>query len=427
MKLRFRVILIVTFVFLLVQSTVMAWPGPDVLPVVEPEAVGLSSQRLERLGAILQADIEQGKIPGAVVLVARRGKIAYFESFGMRDKEAKAPMKKDAIFRIYSMTKPIVTVGAMLLNQEGKLFFTDPVSKYVPELGKLKVCAETTNAQTGEASCNDTPSFRDMTIQDLLRHTSGLTYGFFGKSAVKGMYVKTGVETQDQTLPEMIAKMGKLPLAYQPGTIWDYSRSTDVLGRVIEVASGMPLDRFLEERVLRPLKMEDSGFYVKPEKHNRIAEGQKDPKTGKAPALNDVTKPPRLLSGGGGMIATTMDYARFLQMLLDGGKLDGVQLLNRKIVEYMTADHMGAAVKPGPIYLPGIGYGFGLGFAVRLQNGVSAWPGTAGDYYWDGWAGTTFWVDPKEELFAIFMIQEPSQRLQYRYLMRSIVYQSILN
>jgi CubicO group peptidase (beta-lactamase class C family) len=239
--------------------------------------------------------------------------------------------------------------------------------------------------------------------------------------------VKTGVETQDQTLPEMITKMGKLPLAYQPGTTWDYSRSTDVLGRVIEVASGMPLDRFLEERVLRPLKMVDSGFYVKPEKQSRIAQGQKDPKTGNAPTLNDVTKPPMLLSGGGGMVATTMDYARFLQMLLDGGKLDGVQLLNRKIIEYMTADHLGTSAKPGPIYLPGIGYGFGLGFAVRLQNGVAAWPGTTGDYYWDGVAGTTFWVDPKEELFAVFMIQEPSQRLNYRYLMRSIVYQSILN
>ena len=424
MKLRCRIILIVTLVFLLVQSTVV-WS--DVLPVVKPEAVGLSSQRLERLGAVLRADVEQGKIPGAVVLVARRGKIAYYESFGMRDKEVKAPMKKDAIFRIYSMTKPIVTVGVMLLNQEGKLFLADPVSKYVPELGKLKVCAETTNTQTGEATCADTPSLRDMTIHDLLRHTSGLTYGFFGKSAVKGLYVKTGVETQDQKLPEMITKMGKLPLAYQPGTTWDYSRSTDVLGRVIEVASGMPLDRFVEERVLRPLKMEDSGFYVRPEKHNRIAQGQKDPKTGKPPTLNDVTKPPKLLSGGGGMVATTMDYARFLQMLLDGGQLDGVQLLNRKIIEYMTADHLGTTVKPGPIYLPGIGYGFGLGFAVRLQNGVSAWPGTAGDYYWDGMAGTTFWVDPKEELFAVFMIQEPSQRLNYRYLMRSIVYQSILN
>jgi len=280
MKLRCRVILIATLVFLLVQSTVV-WS--DVLPVVKPEAVGLSSQRLERLGAVLRADVEQGKIPGAVVLVARRGKIAYYESFGMRDKEVKAPMKKDAIFRIYSMTKPIVTVGVMLLNQEGKLFLADPVSKYVPELGKLKVCAETTNTQTGEATCADTPSLRDMTIHDLLRHTSGLTYGFFGKSAVKGLYVKTGVETQDQTLPEMITKMGKLPLAYQPGTTWDYSRSTDVLGRVIEVASGMPLDRFVEERVLRPLKMEDSGFYVRPEKHNRIAQGQKDPKTGKPP------------------------------------------------------------------------------------------------------------------------------------------------
>ena len=424
MKLQRRVILIASLIFLLVQSTFVWSEG---LPVAKPEDVGLSAQRLERLGAVLRADIDQGKIPGAVVLVARRGKVAYFESFGMRDKEAKATMRTDAIFRLYSMTKPIVSVGVMLLNQEGKVFLADPVSKYIPELGKLKVCTEATNAQTGETTCPETPSPRDMTIQDLLRHTSGLTYGFFGKSAVKGMYTKTGVESQDQTLAEMIAKLGKLPLAYPPGTTWDYSRSTDVLGRVIEVASGMPLDRFIEERIARPLKMEDTGFYVKSEKHGRIAEAQKDPKTGKAFPLNDVTKPPKLLSGGGGLVATTMDYARFLQMLLDGGRLEGTQLLNRKIIEYMTADHMGSVVKPGPIYLPGTGYGFGLGFAVRLQNGVSAWPGTAGDYYWDGVAGTTFWVDPKEELFAIFMIQEPAQRLNYRYLMRSIVYQAILN
>ncbi len=421
---RCRVVMIVCLLFLLAQS---AFVWSEGLPVAKPEDVGLSSQRLERLGAVLRADIDQGKIPGAVVLVARRGKVAYFESFGMRDKEAKAPMQKDAIFRIYSMTKPIVSVGAMLLNQEGKLFFADPVSKYVPEMGKLKVCTETTNVKTDEATCADTTAMRDMTVQDLLRHTSGLTYGFFGKSAVKEMYKKTGIESQDQTLPEMITKLGKVHLAYQPGTTWDYSRSTDVLGRVIEVASGMPLDRFIEERITRPLKMEDAGFYVKSEKHHRIAQGQKDPKTGKAPPLNDVTKPPKLLSGGGGMVATTMDYARFLQMLLNGGQLDDARLLNRKIIEYMTADHMGTAVKPGPIYLPGIGYGFGLGFAVRLQNGVAAWPGTVGDYYWDGVAGTTFWVDPKEELLAIFMIQEPAQRLNYRYLIRSIVYQAILN
>jgi CubicO group peptidase (beta-lactamase class C family) len=424
MKLRSRVVMITVLVFLLVQSTLVWSAG---LPVAKPEDVGMSSQRLERLGVVLQADIEQGKIPGAVVLVARRGKIAYFESFGMRDKEAASPMAKDAIFRIYSMTKPIVSVGAVLLNQEGKLFFADPVSKYIPELGKLKVCAEITDPKTGEAGCNDVPAVRDMTIQDLLRHTSGLTYGFFGKSAVKEMYKKSGIENQEEPLPEMITKIGKLPLAYQPGTTWDYSRSTDVLGRVIEVASGMPLDRFIEERITRPLKMEDTAFFVKPEKQNRIAAGQKDPKTGRAPYLGDVTKPPKMLSGGGGLVASTMDYARFLQMLLNGGEFDGTRLLNRKIIEYMTADHLGTAVKPGPIYLPGAGYGFGLGFAVRLQDGVAAWPGTTGDYYWDGYAGTTFWVDPKEQLLAILMIQEPSQRLNYRYLLRSIVYQAILN
>jgi CubicO group peptidase (beta-lactamase class C family) len=411
-----RWISVVTALFLFALSG-LGWAAD--LPFAKPEKVGMSSERLDLIGPALRTDIEKGKIPGAVVLIARQGKVVYFESFGMRKKDSGAPMTKDAIFRIYSMTKPIVTVAALKLSEEGRLFLADPVSKYIPELGKLKVCIETADPATDKVACNNVPSVRDMTIQDLMRHSSGLTYGFFGKSEVKTMYKTTTVESPDQTLPEMITKLSKLPLAYQPGTKWDYSRSTDVLGRVIEIASGMSLDRYIEENITKPLGMQDSGFYVKPDKLNRLAEPQK-------PGLSDVTKPPKLLSGGGGMVASTMDYAVFAQMLQNGGQLNGTRILGPKTIEYMTSDHLGNVVGPGPIYLPGAGYGFGLGVAVRLQNGVAAYPGTAGDYFWDGLAGTYFWIDPKEQLITVFMIQEPSQRLYYRSLLRSMVYQAII-
>ena len=245
------------------------------LPFAQPEKVGMSSERLNRIGTALKADVEKGKIAGAVVLVARKGNVVYFESFGARQNEAGAPMPKNAIFRIYSMTKPIVSVAALKLSEQGRINLSDPVSKYIPELGKLKVCIEVSDPATGKPTCNNVPSTRDMTIQDLMRHSSGLTYGFFGKSEVKAMYVKSGAESPDQTLPEMISKLAALPLAYQPGTKWDYSRSTDVLGRVIEIVSGMPLDRYIEENVLKPLGMQDSGFYVKPANFSRLAEPQK--------------------------------------------------------------------------------------------------------------------------------------------------------
>jgi CubicO group peptidase (beta-lactamase class C family) len=415
---------IVVVCFCLLFGSV-AWT--DGLPSVKPEDVGFSSPRLERIGAVLGADIEKGRIPGAVVFIARKGKIAYFEGFGMRDKEARAPMQKDSIFRIYSMTKPIVSVGVMMLCEEGRITLTEPASKYLPELGGLKVGVEGTNSLTGKSIFYTVPAQRDMTIQDLLRHTSGLSCESLAKSpTVRSMYQKADLGNHDETAAEMTQKVGKLPLAYHPGTQWEYGVSTDVLGRLIEVVSGMPLDRFLEGRVLRPLQMEDTGFYVRPEKRSRIAEGARDPKTGQPPDLMDVTKPPKFLSGAGGMVSTAMDYARFLQMLLNKGTLDGIRLLSRKTVGYMTADHLGPlAARSDPGYIPGPGYGFGLGFAVRQQDGLSHWPGTVDDYWWAGYGGTYFWVDPQEEMVVVFMMQAIAERGYYRALLRNLVYQAI--
>lgn len=396
MKRHFYLVIFVTLFFLLINS--IAWAK---LPTAKPEDVGLSSERLNRIGATLKAHIEKGVIPGAVVLVARRGKITYFESFGMRDPTTKAPMQKDTVFQIYSMSKPITSVGAMILQEEGRLFLRNPVSKYIPELGGLEVGVESIDSTTGEMTFSTVPSQRDITIHDLLRHTSGLTYSYFGKSKVIMMYKEAGLRNPDQTLQEMVMKLSKLPLAFQPGTAWEYSRSTDVLGRVIEVVSGMSLNKFYEKRIFQPLKMNDTGFCVKAEKIDNVA---KPGPQAKWPS-NYGTAPPKCLSGGAGLVSTAHDYARFLQMLLNGGELEGVRLLGRNSVEYMTSDHLGSIPKEGPRYFPGPGNGFGLGFTVREVAGVANLPGSVGDYSWMGAGGTNFFVNPREELVAVFMTE----------------------
>jgi CubicO group peptidase (beta-lactamase class C family) len=398
----------------------------DSLPrAANPGQVGLSSERLARIGQALNRDVEQGLIPGAVVLVARKGRIAYFESFGMRDKAAAAPMTRDAIFRIYSMTKPVTSLAVMMLQEEGRLHITDPVAKHLPSLAKLQVGIERIDPVTGQTTFYTVPADRPMTIQDLLRHTSGLTYGLFGASRVKKMYTEAGADSNDLTNAELVERLSKLPLAYQPGTTWEYSRSTDVLGRVVEVVSGVTLGRFFEERIFRPLGMTDSGFFVPRDKHGRIAQPAVEPSTGKVPDLIDVTAPPKYESGGGGAVSSVSDYARFAQMLLNGGQLDGVRLVSRKTIEHMTSDHLGTRIDPGPAYLPGPGYGFGLGFAVRKEAGLSGWPGSAGEYSWGGFAGTSFWVDPREQLVAVYAMQAPAARVQSRMTFKSLVVQSI--
>jgi CubicO group peptidase (beta-lactamase class C family) len=392
-------------------------PAP-VLPAVKPEAVGLSGERLGQLSAALKNDIEKGLIPGATLLVARHGKIAWFEAMGTRDPASRAPMTKDAIFRIYSMSKPVTSLAVMMLVEDGKIALSDPVSKYIPQLGGLKVGVEKPGASGPTLELD--PVRREMTIQDLLRHTSGLTYGIFGTGLVKKAYLDAKVWEDYPSNPEFVDRLAKLPLMHQPGATWEYSHSTDVLGRVIEVVSGRTLGEFFTVRILGPLGMRDTAFYVAdPAKHARIVEPfANDRSIGLGAELNDPRVVQKWESGGGGLVSTTMDYARFTQMLLNGGSLNGKRLVSPKTVAYMTADHLGAGVASGP----GPGYGFGLGFAVRKDAGIAPLPGTVGEYYWGGAAGTYFWIDPKEDLVVVYMMQSPKQRVAARNLLRNMVY-----
>ncbi len=399
------------------------------LPRATPEQVDLSSQRLGMITNMLKADVVSRRIPGAVLLVARRGKVAYFESMGKLDAAADAPMGKDAIFRIYSMSKPITTVAAMMLVEDGKLKLDDPIAMYLPEYARMTVGVEKPDA-SGKPSLEITPARRPITVQDLMRHTSGITYGFFGPGLVKKAYNDANLNADDPDNAEFSRRVAKLPLAYQPGGTWDYSYSTDILGSVVEAVSGKSLFAFEKERLLDPLGMTDTSFYVTdPQKQKRVAEPlATDRNIGVGVDINDPRVARKLEAGGGGMVSTATDYAQFLQMLLNGGSLDGKRYLSPSTLRLMTADHSnaGAGVAPGPIYLPGAGYGFGLGFAVRRATGEAPYPGEVGEYYWGGAGGTYMWVDPKSEMFVIFMMQAPKQRLHYRGLIRNMIYASVL-
>jgi CubicO group peptidase (beta-lactamase class C family) len=388
------------------------------LPTCAPELAGLSSTGLARLSSALKDRIASGHLPGAVALVARDGKVAYHEAFGAQDTGTGVPMRTDSIFRIYSMTKPLVSVGVMMLWEEGKLLLSDPIGKYLPALAAPKV------AVLADGGMTLTDSVRPITVQDLLRHTSGLTYEFRGTTAVHKAYIDARVSRLKQTNEDQVATLGSLPLLHQPGTHWEYSRSTDVLGRLIEVVSGQTLGTFLHQRLIGPLGMVDTAFSVPDGEHGRIAEAfAKDPDSGTDVNLLDVRRPALFESGGGGLAGTAMDYARFCAMLLGNGQLDGKRYLGRKTLELMTSDHLGG-IPANPELLPP-GHGFGLGFAVRLSAGMAPFPGTVGNYYWSGAAGTSFWVDPAERLFAVLMIQAPAQREHYRLLFRDLVYAAI--
>ena len=393
------------------------------LPWAEsPEQVGLSSARLERLAAVIRGDVARKLIPGAVLAIARGGRLAYAEAFGWRDREAGAPMTADAIFRVASMTKPITSVAAMMLAEEGRLEIAAPVSQYLPEFAELTVGVERRKAQ------------RAMTVQDLLRHTSGLTYAQFGDTPVQMIWRDTKLMDEDQTNAELVAKLAGLPLMFEPGTTWEYSMSTDVLGRVVEVASGESLAEFFAEHICRPLDMADTGFAATGERAARVAEPQNDPATGSRPPMRNVTRENRWHSGGGGAVSTAADYLRFCQMLLNGGELDGVRLLAPKTIAHMASDHLppdcayGETARPrfgalAPV--PEMGYGFGLGFAVRKEPGRSPVPGSVGEFFWGGVTRTYFWIDPQEQMAVVLMLQAPDQRLHYRYLSRQLVYAAL--
>ncbi len=390
----------------------------SMLAKTRPESVGLSSRRLARIGEAFEREIGLGRLPGAVVLVARNGKIAYWEAFGRRDPSQPAPMARDDLFRIYSMTKPIVSVAVMMLAEEGRLALHEPIGKYCAALRKLQV-AQRSPGGRGYALV---PAARDITIQDLLRHTSGLTYAFRANHVEKE-YAAIEHDIMNVTAAEVVQRLGTVPLAFQPGSTWEYSRSTDVLGHLVEVVAGRTLGEFLAERILAPLGMKDTGFSARTGALERVAQPAPDPDTGKPQQVLNVKRPPRFEMGGGGLVSSAGDYIRFAQMLLNGGELDGTRLLGPKTVQWMAADHLGA-INRGLDYLPGPGVGFGLGFAVRQEPGMATFPGSPGEFYWSGIAGTHFWVDPQEQLIGVLMIQAPSLRIHYRHLVRALVLQA---
>jgi len=399
------------------------------LPSARPEQVGLSPERLAKVSAWMKSEVDKKKVPGAVLLIARQGKVAHFEAVGVQDPATGAPMAKDSIFRIYSMTKPIATVAAMALAEEGRLLLEAPVAAFIPAFKDMKVAAEKPNPAGGAPIVDLVPATRAMTVQDLMRHTSGLTYGFFGDSAAKRAYRVAKISFEgDTSAADFANAIAAMPLGFQPGSTWDYSYSTDVLGRVVEVLEGdKPLGAVLEQRIFRPLGMKDTAFYVAdPTKQKRLAEPFPDDRAiGIGINFNDPRIAGKAESGGGGLTGTAMDYARFLQMLLNGGALDGKRILGPATVAYMASDHLGTAIARGSLYLPGAGYGFGLGFAVRTAAGESAYNATAGDLYWGGAGGTYFWLDPKQEMFVVFMMQSPKNRVPYRSILRNMVYAAI--
>jgi CubicO group peptidase (beta-lactamase class C family) len=401
------------------------------LPEAEPEEAGLLPAALARLTAVMQREVDAKRLPGVSMLIARGGKRVYRRDVGAL-RPGGPTLPSDAIFRIFSMTKPIVSVALMMLVEEGRLFVADPIAKFVPQLADPKVGV----ARNGALEL--VPAERAITIQDLLRHTSGLTYAFTGDAPVQRLYKSAQLFApdpanakqfliRDLSTAEFVVELAKLPLIDQPGVAWNYSHSTDVIGRVIEIVSGQTLGAFVNERILRPLGMHDTGFFVPADKRERLAEPfDRDPETGKPVELIEATSAPRFESGGGGLLSTMDDYLRFAQMLADGGVFAGRRLLGRKTLDYMTADHLGPNVRIANPTLLQPGHRFGLGFAVRSDLGIAPTVGTPGEFFWGGLAGTVFWVAPKEDLIAMMMIQAPGQRDYYRYLFRNLVYAALV-
>jgi CubicO group peptidase (beta-lactamase class C family) len=389
------------------------------MPAADPQEVGLSPAGLARLTAIMQREIDAKHVPGVSMMIARRGKVGYRRDLGALRPGGPA-MPGNGIFRIYSMTKPIVSIALMMLVEDGRLFIADPVAKYIPEFADPKVGVEK------DGKLELVAAKRPIMIQDLLRHTSGLTYAFTGNAAVQRLYIEARIGDFNVPSAEMVAALAKLPLLQQPGTSWDYSHSTDVVGRIVEVVSGQSLGAYLREKIFAPLGMNDTGFFTTADKFERLAEPfDKDPDTGAPVQLLNARAAPKFEMGGGGLVSTMDDYARFMQMLYFGGTLGNARILGRKTLEFMTADHLGPNVRIGTTFLLAPGYGFGLGFGVRRDVGMAPTAGTPGEYYWGGIAGTAFWIAPKDELMALMMIQAPGQRDYYRQLFRNLVHAAL--
>ncbi len=406
------------------------------------EQVGMSKQKLDRIQETFRKEAEENRLPGAVIMVARKGKLVHASAVGFQDKDAGKAMALDSVFRIYSMTKPLVSVAAMILVEEGKVQLTDPVSKFLPAFKGQRVSVAKADAEYARVTYGTAPAEREMTVQDLMRHTAGLAYGEITANApVKEAYTKAGLysptvrdfDSRALTPAQFSERLAAAPLAHQPGTYWEYSLASDLLGRVVEAASGKRLGEFLDERVFQPLGMNDTAFSLPQDKSGRLAQAfPTDPASGLPNKLIDVSAAPGNDSGGAGAVSTAADYLRFTQMLLNGGQLDGVRILSRTTVQYMASDHLGTRIQmpftPGELLLGTPGYTFGLGFAVRLGPGIAGVPGSQGEYLWAGYAGTFFWVDPKEEVTAVMMTQAPSPaRAFYRRLVKQLVYQAIVD
>jgi CubicO group peptidase (beta-lactamase class C family) len=389
------------------------------LPTAEPEEVGLSRPALLRMSEAMQRDIAAGRAAGVSTLVARHGRVAHAERLGAL-RPGGPPMSADAIFRIYSMTKPIVCVAAMTLVEEGRLLLADPLAKYLPAFAEMKVGVER------DGALQLVPAKRPITIHDLMRHTSGLTYGFTGATAVHRLVSEADIINVSKPIAEQIDRLAALPLLRQPGEAWEYGLSTDVLGRVLEVVSGKRLGEFVAERVLRPLDMVDTAFYTPPAKRDRLAEPLSNDalKTGRID-LVDCSAPPPFEMAGSGLVSTIGDYARFLAMVAGGGALEGARVIGSRTLAYMASDHLGPEIdRRNPLLVPG--HGYGLGFAVRTETGVAPTTGSVGEFSWGGVSGVAFWVSPRDAVFAIVMTQAPDHYLYFRQVFRNMVNAAIL-
>lgn len=399
---------------------------PSPLPVAEAQALGFAPERLPRIAAALNAEIARNALPGAVLMIARRGKLGYCETFGHLDPAARSAMPVDALFSIASMTKPLVTVGALMLAEEGRLAVNEAVGKYLPQLAHMRVNPPQCDGSAGSPTVAVN---RQMTIEDLMRHTAGLSYGRGDKALYARYPFSSDVASTKWTGGEFLDQLAALPLHYQPGSMWEYSLGLDVLGLVIEAVTGMPLAQYLDEKLFRPLQMHDTAFTVPVAATARYAKAlATDPVTQQPQTLRDGTTPHKFDCGGGCAVSTAADYLRFAQMLLNGGELDGVRVLSRKTVAYMTDDHLGPEVDLSKLNdYPNIrGYGFGLGVAVRRSAGRGGMPSSAGEFHWAGSTGTYFWVDPAEELVTVFMAHAPGAiRYYHRQLLHSLVLQAL--
>jgi CubicO group peptidase (beta-lactamase class C family) len=401
----------------------------DPLPRAKPEEVGLSSERLARIGAVLKADIEAGRIPGAVIAIARHGKLVMLEAYGWRDKTAGVAMTTDTIFNIASMTKPMTTVGALMLYEQGRLLIDDPLSKYFPKFASMRVAARD---GANEPTADTVPANRPITIQDLMRHTSGLIYGGRGNTLVHKMYPAGSADAaRDYDGAAFMDKLASLPLLYQPATVWDYGFGIDILGLTIESITKQTLGQYLQANVFTPLGMTDTGFSISPEKAARYAKPlPADPDTGKPQARSpELTQPLKFECGGGCGASTAADYLRFAMMLMNGGRANEAQLLGRKTIDYMLSDQLGPNIKNlvGNADPTRADYGFGLGLAVRTTPGVVRMMGSVGQFSWPGASGTDWWVDPKEELAVVYLAAAPGPiRWHYRQKINALVYQAIM-